>query len=217
MPSELGHQVGLLTLLWRDKDEVTQSHSRQCVYLLLQLLIQQKGEPRAGRGRRGDQRPHAHPLLGLWPGPLRGFFGPCLRSGEEGGTSQAAPGLLTRWPTTGSTAEYMRLNKMKNFETSLRRDSEMKFYNLVKVGPAGLRAGRAHSWQGSHRRPALPGARVLAGVHLPAVLETGPAEGLGNLGRGGSGRARPGAPARRSLAPSQGPCPHPPTPASVTV
>uniref|UniRef100_A0A8D1UBT4 Maestro heat like repeat family member 1 n=1 Tax=Sus scrofa TaxID=9823 RepID=A0A8D1UBT4_PIG len=75
MPSELGHQVGLLTLLWRDKDEVTQSHSRQCVYLLLQLLIQQKG----------------------------------------------------------STAEYMRLNKMKNFETSLRRDSEMKFYNLVKA------------------------------------------------------------------------------------
>ncbi|XP_054547910.1 maestro heat-like repeat family member 5 isoform X2 [Talpa occidentalis] len=41
-PSTLGHQIGLLTLLWQDADEVTQSHSRQCVYLLLQLLLQQK-------------------------------------------------------------------------------------------------------------------------------------------------------------------------------
>lgn len=44
MPSVLGHQIGLLILLCRDKDEVTCTHSRQCVYLLLQLLIQQKGE-----------------------------------------------------------------------------------------------------------------------------------------------------------------------------
>ncbi|XP_077703611.1 maestro heat-like repeat family member 5 isoform X14 [Canis aureus] len=42
-PSMLGHQIGLLMLLWRDRDPVTQSHSRQCIYLLLQLLIQQKG------------------------------------------------------------------------------------------------------------------------------------------------------------------------------
>ncbi|XP_047584221.1 maestro heat-like repeat family member 5 isoform X1 [Lutra lutra] len=42
-PSLLGHQLGLLVLLWRDKDLVTRSHSRQSVYLLLQLLIQQKG------------------------------------------------------------------------------------------------------------------------------------------------------------------------------
>lgn len=40
----LGHQVGLLMLLWRDKDEATKNHSCQCVYLLLQLLLQQKGE-----------------------------------------------------------------------------------------------------------------------------------------------------------------------------
>ncbi|KAF4022189.1 hypothetical protein G4228_014229, partial [Cervus hanglu yarkandensis] len=43
MPSGLGRQVGLLLLLWRDQDQLTQSHSHQCVYLLLQLLIQQKG------------------------------------------------------------------------------------------------------------------------------------------------------------------------------
>ncbi|XP_036904637.1 maestro heat-like repeat family member 5 [Sturnira hondurensis] len=43
VPSVLGHQIGLLMLLWRDADEVTQSHSCQSVYLLLQLLIQQKG------------------------------------------------------------------------------------------------------------------------------------------------------------------------------
>ncbi|XP_045309423.1 maestro heat-like repeat family member 5 isoform X3 [Leopardus geoffroyi] len=42
-PSMLGHQIGLLMLLWRDKEPVTQSHAHQCVYLLLQLLTQQKG------------------------------------------------------------------------------------------------------------------------------------------------------------------------------
>ncbi|XP_014643504.1 PREDICTED: maestro heat-like repeat family member 5 [Ceratotherium simum simum] len=75
VPSMLGHQIGLLTLLWRDKDNVTQSHSHQCVYLLLQLLIQQKG----------------------------------------------------------SMAEFMHLNKMKNSEARAYRESEMKFYNLVKA------------------------------------------------------------------------------------
>ncbi|XP_035583077.1 maestro heat-like repeat family member 5 isoform X4 [Zalophus californianus] len=74
-PSLLGHQIGLLALLWRDKDPVTQSHSRQCIYLLLQLLIQQKG----------------------------------------------------------STEQFMHLNKMKNFEAKARRESEMRFYNVVKV------------------------------------------------------------------------------------
>ncbi|EPY83999.1 hypothetical protein CB1_000514001 [Camelus ferus] len=75
LPSMLGRQVGLLTLLWRDKDKITQSHSSQCVYLLLQLLIQQKR----------------------------------------------------------NTAEFINLNKMKNFEARVRRESEMKFYNLVKA------------------------------------------------------------------------------------
>ncbi|XP_061294416.1 maestro heat-like repeat family member 5 isoform X5 [Bos javanicus] len=75
MPSGLGRQVGLLLLLWRDRDQLTQSHSHQCVYLFLQLLIQQKG----------------------------------------------------------STAEFMHLNKMKNFETKAHKDSELKFYSLVKV------------------------------------------------------------------------------------
>ncbi|XP_019513317.1 PREDICTED: uncharacterized protein LOC109390822 [Hipposideros armiger] len=42
-PSVLGHQLGLLLLLCRDEDEVTWSHSYQCVYLLLQLPVQQKG------------------------------------------------------------------------------------------------------------------------------------------------------------------------------
>ncbi|MXQ93613.1 hypothetical protein E5288_WYG022283 [Bos mutus] len=75
MPSGLGCQVGLLLLLWRDRDQLTQSHSHQCVYLFLQLLIQQKG----------------------------------------------------------STAEFMHLNKMKNFETKAHKDSELKFYSLVKT------------------------------------------------------------------------------------
>lgn len=43
MPSGLGRQVGLLLLLWQDR-----SHSHQCVYLFLQLPIQQKGEPWGG-------------------------------------------------------------------------------------------------------------------------------------------------------------------------
>ncbi|XP_008591362.1 PREDICTED: maestro heat-like repeat family member 5, partial [Galeopterus variegatus] len=42
-PSMLGHQLGLLTLLWQDKDGVTRDLSRRCVFLLLQLLAQQKG------------------------------------------------------------------------------------------------------------------------------------------------------------------------------
>ncbi|XP_013375541.1 PREDICTED: maestro heat-like repeat family member 5 isoform X2 [Chinchilla lanigera] len=43
MPSVLGHQLGLLTLLWWDTDAETQSLAHQCVYLLLQLSVQQKG------------------------------------------------------------------------------------------------------------------------------------------------------------------------------
>ncbi|XP_073923100.1 maestro heat-like repeat family member 5 [Castor canadensis] len=43
MPSVLGHQIGLLTLLWQDKDETTRCHAHQCVFLLLQLVVQQKG------------------------------------------------------------------------------------------------------------------------------------------------------------------------------
>ncbi|VFV40153.1 1700016m24rik protein [Lynx pardinus] len=85
-PSMLGHQIGLLMLLWRDKEPVTQSHAHQCVYLLLQLLTQQKGELGA---------PH-----------LRG------------------------------------LNKMKNFEANARRESEMKFYDLVKGSRSGQATGR---------------------------------------------------------------------------
>ncbi|XP_016071901.1 PREDICTED: maestro heat-like repeat family member 5 [Miniopterus natalensis] len=42
-PSVLGHQLGLLMLLWQDEDEGTRSRSRQCVCLLLQLLTQRKG------------------------------------------------------------------------------------------------------------------------------------------------------------------------------
>ncbi|XP_057648199.1 maestro heat-like repeat family member 5 [Chionomys nivalis] len=44
VPSTLGHQLGLLTLLWRDKDEITQQHSHRCVFLLMQLVFQQKGK-----------------------------------------------------------------------------------------------------------------------------------------------------------------------------
>nr|XP_013011532.2 maestro heat-like repeat family member 5 [Cavia porcellus] len=43
-PSMLGHQLGLLILLWWDTDEETQNPARQCVYLLLKLSMQQKGE-----------------------------------------------------------------------------------------------------------------------------------------------------------------------------
>ncbi|XP_042780029.1 maestro heat-like repeat family member 5 isoform X3 [Panthera leo] len=74
-PSMLGHQIGLLMLLWRDKEPVTQSHAHQCVYLLLQLLTQQKG----------------------------------------------------------STSKFMYLNKTENFEANARRETETKFYDLVKV------------------------------------------------------------------------------------
>lgn len=40
----LGHQIGVLTLLWREKDKITQQHSHFCVYLLMELVFQQKGE-----------------------------------------------------------------------------------------------------------------------------------------------------------------------------
>ncbi|XP_036088615.1 maestro heat-like repeat family member 5 [Rousettus aegyptiacus] len=73
-PSVLGHQTGLLMLLCQDKDEVTGSYSRQCVYLLLQLLIQHKG----------------------------------------------------------SVAEFIYLNKMKNFEARTHRESKT-FYHLVEA------------------------------------------------------------------------------------
>uniref|UniRef100_G1L3U8 Maestro heat-like repeat family member 5 n=1 Tax=Ailuropoda melanoleuca TaxID=9646 RepID=G1L3U8_AILME len=66
-PPMLGHHLGLLALLWRDKDPVTRSHSRQCIYLLLQLLTQQRGGG-AGRG------PPGHWLLVALPAevaPLR--------------------------------------------------------------------------------------------------------------------------------------------------
>uniref|UniRef100_A0A8D2JRA3 Maestro heat-like repeat family member 5 n=1 Tax=Sciurus vulgaris TaxID=55149 RepID=A0A8D2JRA3_SCIVU len=43
-PSMLGHHIGLLTLLCRDKDKVTRSRSQQCVSLLLHLVVEQKGE-----------------------------------------------------------------------------------------------------------------------------------------------------------------------------
>ncbi|XP_021071819.1 maestro heat-like repeat family member 5 [Mus pahari] len=44
VPSMLGHQIGVLTLLWRDKDKITQQHSHFCVYLLMELVFQQKGK-----------------------------------------------------------------------------------------------------------------------------------------------------------------------------
>ncbi|MBZ3881255.1 Maestro heat-like repeat family member 5 [Sciurus carolinensis] len=42
-PSMLGHHIGLLTLLCRDRDKVTRSRSQQCVSLLLHLAVEQKG------------------------------------------------------------------------------------------------------------------------------------------------------------------------------
>uniref|UniRef100_H0VXR0 Maestro heat like repeat family member 5 (gene/pseudogene) n=1 Tax=Cavia porcellus TaxID=10141 RepID=H0VXR0_CAVPO len=51
-PSMLGHQLGLLILLWWDTDEETQNPARQCVYLLLKLSMQQKGRellPQVGK------------------------------------------------------------------------------------------------------------------------------------------------------------------------
>lgn len=106
-PSLLGHQIGLLALLWRDKDPVTRSHSHQCIYLLLQLLIQQKGE---------------------WGAP------------PPGDRSSRPPDEV---PSTGSTEQFMHLDKMKNFEAKARRESERKFYNVVKVGLSELQRGGA--------------------------------------------------------------------------
>lgn len=132
MPSMLGHQIGLLTLLWRDKDKATQSRSRQCVCLLLQLLIQQKGELWAGRRRR------VGPLFpGDWPGPAAslGLPGGLERRGRARGCGRPP----TECPATGSTAEFTYLNKMRSFEVRAHRESETRFFNLVKVGP--MRAG----------------------------------------------------------------------------
>lgn len=43
--------------------------------------------------------------------------------------------------------EFTYLNKMKNSEARTVRESEMKFYHLVQVGPVG--AGGAGSWLGT--------------------------------------------------------------------
>ncbi|XP_021515354.1 maestro heat-like repeat family member 5 [Meriones unguiculatus] len=43
VPSMLGHQIGLLSLLWQDQDESTQQHSYRSVSLLVYLVYQQKG------------------------------------------------------------------------------------------------------------------------------------------------------------------------------
>lgn len=51
VPSTLGHQIGILTLLWWDRDKITQQNSHLCVYLLMELVFQQKGEWGRGRGR----------------------------------------------------------------------------------------------------------------------------------------------------------------------
>lgn len=76
--------------------------------------------------------------------------------------------------------EFINLNKMKNFEARVRRESEMKFYNLVKVGPV-----RAEGREGptaalcSHRIPQLP--KSVDSIHLPAHFTDGPMEAPGNL------------------------------------
>uniref|UniRef100_A0A8C5L7D9 Maestro heat-like repeat family member 5 n=1 Tax=Jaculus jaculus TaxID=51337 RepID=A0A8C5L7D9_JACJA len=44
VPSVLGRHVGLLTLLWCDKDETTRLHSYHCVLLLLRIVVKQKGK-----------------------------------------------------------------------------------------------------------------------------------------------------------------------------
>lgn len=118
-------------LLWRDTDKATQSHSYQSVYLLLQLLMQQKGELWAGRGWGGLAegvppllpgqlaRPPGSRLAGVWGG---------------GGHSPGLTGHLTKCPTTGSKAELVYLNKMRNFEARPSREPETKFYHVVKVG-----------------------------------------------------------------------------------
>lgn len=133
MPSGLGRQVGLLLLLWRDQDQLTQGHSHQCVYLLLQLLIQQKGEP------WGGGRP------------------PWWHAGRVSSPRLQVAGLLTQRPSAGSSSEFMHLNKMKNSEAQAHKDSEL-FCSLVKV-----RAGKGGGcWQlarGSCRAPHCPRAQ----------------------------------------------------------
>ena len=73
----------------------------------------------------------------------------------EGVVSQAA-GLLTQHPTAGSASEFMHLNKMKNFEAKANKDSELKFYSLVKVraGKAGGCSCRAPDCPRALSRPA---------------------------------------------------------------
>ena len=68
-------------------------------------------------------------------------------------------GLLTQRPTAGNmSSEFIHLNKMKNFEAKAHKDSELKFYSLVKV-----RAGKGGGcWQlawGSGRAPDCPRAQ----------------------------------------------------------
>lgn len=75
----LGHQIGVLTLLWREKDKITQQHSHFCVYLLMELVFQQKGEWdrqrfRVGGGEAGGgSSPPEHSCTqGSWWSPRNG-------------------------------------------------------------------------------------------------------------------------------------------------
>lgn len=52
-----------------------------------------------------------------------------------GGRGLRPPGsrLPDRCPSSGSTEQFILLNKMKNFEAKAFRQSEKKCYNVVKV------------------------------------------------------------------------------------
>lgn len=63
---------------------------------------------------------------------------------------QASAGPLTERPAAGSVAEFIYLNKMKNFEARTHRESKT-FYHLVEVGP-----GRAGVSEGPMAARVLP-------------------------------------------------------------
>lgn len=70
---------------------------------------------------------------------------------------QASAGPLTERPAAGSVAEFIYLNKMKNFEARTHRESKT-FYHLVEVGP-----GRAGVSEGPTAARVLP----RGSTHLP--------------------------------------------------
>ncbi|XP_044905897.1 maestro heat-like repeat family member 5 isoform X5 [Felis catus] len=116
------------------------SHERQravqTIFLFLKYVVDYVGltvSRLARHSREGSQEGGGHPLHAGPPDR------PAYAAVEGQGARHPEPRPPVRLPPPAAadpaegTSEFTYLNKMKNFEANTRRESEMKFYDLVKV------------------------------------------------------------------------------------